>query len=127
MRAHAQVALLLGMVATSGTAQEVDIGTGAVLRGLEKVSGDVENITLKNGGTAEFGRLRIALGECRYPSGDPAADAFAFLTITPQDAEGPVFAGWMIASSPALNALEHPRYDVWVLRCQTAAPSEQTE
>jgi len=31
----------------------------------------------------------------------------------------PVFKGWMIASSPALNALDHPRYDVWVLRCIT--------
>jgi len=25
----------------------------------------------------------------------------------------------MIASSPALNALDHPRYDVWVMRCTT--------
>ena len=30
------------------------------------------------------------------------------------------FAGWMIADSPALNALDHPRYDVWVLRCITS-------
>ncbi|MGB0800115.1 MAG: DUF2155 domain-containing protein, partial [Planktomarina sp.] len=28
--------------------------------------------------------------------------------------------GWMVASSPALNALEHPRYDIWVLRCKTS-------
>ena len=28
-----------------------------------------------------------------------------------------LFSGWMLASSPALNALEHPVYDVWVLDC----------
>jgi hypothetical protein len=31
----------------------------------------------------------------------------------------PVFSGWMIASSPALSAMDHPRYDVWILRCDT--------
>jgi hypothetical protein len=30
-----------------------------------------------------------------------------------------IFAGWMFASSPALNALEHPVYDVWVIDCRT--------
>ena len=29
-----------------------------------------------------------------------------------------VVAGWMVASSPALSALEHPVYDVWVTDCQ---------
>ena len=35
-----------------------------------------------------------------------------------QDGER-LFDGWMIASSPALNALDHPRYDVWVIGCDT--------
>jgi hypothetical protein len=30
-----------------------------------------------------------------------------------------IFRGWMFASSPALNALEHPVYDVWVIDCKT--------
>ncbi|WDI32024.1 DUF2155 domain-containing protein [Hyphococcus flavus] len=30
-----------------------------------------------------------------------------------------IFRGWMFASSPALNALEHPVYDVWVIDCTT--------
>ena len=28
------------------------------------------------------------------------------------------FYGWMFASSPALSALDHPRYDIWVLKCR---------
>ena len=43
----------------------------------------------------------------------------------PEVLEGPqaegenIFRGWMFASSPALNALEHPVYDVWVIDCRT--------
>ena len=45
----------------------------------------------------------------------------------PEVLEGPqaegenIFRGWMFASSPALNALEHPVYDVWVIDCKTRA------
>ena len=35
-----------------------------------------------------------------------------------------VFSGWMFASSPALNALEHAVYDVWVIDCQTEAVTD---
>ncbi|MEM8579848.1 MAG: DUF2155 domain-containing protein, partial [Pseudomonadota bacterium] len=35
-----------------------------------------------------------------------------------------LFEGWMLASSPALMALDHPRYDVWVTACDL--PEEET-
>ena len=46
------------------------------------------------------------------------------ISISDAGVSTPVFAGWMVASSPALSALDHARYDVWVLRCVTpeAAP-----
>ena len=28
-----------------------------------------------------------------------------------------IFKGWMMSSSPALSAIEHPIYDVWLLKC----------
>ena len=65
-----------------------------------------------------FGGLSLTLKECRYPEDNPSGDAFAFLTIDEQGVE--IFSGWMIGSSPALNALDHQRYDVWVLRCKTS-------
>ncbi|MCZ4352992.1 DUF2155 domain-containing protein [Roseovarius aestuarii] len=99
--------------------QQVAIGTGAILRGLDKVSGEVTDMSLTPGARAAMGRITVELGQCRYPSGDPARDAFAFVTIWEEGRDAPEFSGWMIASSPALNALDHPRYDVWVLRCQT--------
>ena len=93
---------------------------GAVLRGLDKVTGDLTDLELKNGQTQTFGRLTVTLEECRFPVGNPSGDAYAYLVIRADDDSRPIFAGWMIASSPALNALDHPRYDVWVLRCATS-------
>ncbi len=114
-------ALITGLAGEPAWAQaEVDHGSGAVLRGLDKVDGHVTDIELKNGDVIDFGRLLVQLGECRYPAGDPAADAFAYLIIRDAETGAALFAGWMLASSPALNALEHPRYDIWVLRCKSA-------
>lgn len=98
----------------------VEQGSGAVLRGLDKVNASVEAIPLDTGETVAYGRLSVRLRECRYPAGDPAGDAFALLTIRARERDEALFSGWMVASSPALNALEHPRYDVWVLRCTTS-------
>ncbi len=100
-------------------AQAVD-GTGAVLRWLDKVSGESVDIELPVGEFRVQGRLTITLNACRYPQGSAPTDAYAHLTI--HDGlvtTGPVFAGWMVAASPALHALDHSRYDVWVIRCTT--------
>lgn len=93
---------------------------GAVLRGLDRVTGELTDLEMTNGQTLGFGRLSVTLGECRFPAGNPSGDAYAFLVIQAEGVSQPVFEGWMIASSPALNALDHARYDVWVLRCTTS-------
>lgn len=61
----------------------------------------------------------------------PAADEMSGIAPlpAPEVLEGPqaegdnIFRGWMFASSPALNALEHPVYDVWVIDCKTRVAS----
>lgn len=111
--------LCLLLAAQTAMAQEVSRGTGAILRGLDKVDGDVTDIELANGEVFQLGRLKVHLRECRFPVGNPSGDAYAFLTIAEDGGTAPLFEGWMVASSPALNALEHPRYDVWVMRCKT--------
>ncbi|MEP2716950.1 DUF2155 domain-containing protein [Pseudophaeobacter sp.] len=103
-------------------AQEpAEAGVSAVLRGLDKVNGHNSDVTVPVGGSAEIFGLIVTLSECRYPAANPTGDAFAFLTIRdPQNGEV-FFDGWMIASSPALSALDHARYDVWVIRCNSPA------
>ncbi|MBY6003645.1 DUF2155 domain-containing protein [Salipiger bermudensis] len=116
-----KLCLCLALLAAPLQAQEAtNTGTGAMLRGLDKITGRAYDISLRAGETAQFDRIEIALQECRYPEGDPAGDAFAFLTVREAGDAEPVFRGWMIASSPALNAMDHQRYDVWVLRCTTS-------
>lgn len=111
--------LCLSLSAPAGAQEQVEPGTGAVLRWLDKINGETQDIEMANATSRQQGSLRIELGECRYPIGNPSGDAYAFLTIHSENDARPVFSGWMIASSPALNPMEHPRYDVWVLRCLT--------
>ncbi|AZV77779.1 DUF2155 domain-containing protein [Parasedimentitalea marina] len=92
-------------------------GPGAILRGLDKVNGHTVDAELPVGGSAELFGLLVTLSDCRYPEDNPTGDAFAFLTIREPDTGIVQFEGWMIASSPALSALDHSRYDIWVLRC----------
>ena len=93
---------------------------GAALRGLDRMSGTVVDLSVRAGETVDLGRIEISLGECRYPEDNPTGEAYAWLTIRDPRLETVLFDGWMIASSPALNALDHARYDVWVIRCTTA-------
>ena len=117
---RALMALSLTVLAPAALSQEeAERGSGAILRALDKVSGQSEDIEVGNGGVVDFGRITIEMDECRFPVGNPAGDAFAHLTIRDQGGSEPRFRGWMIASSPALSALDHPRYDVWVIRCKT--------
>lgn len=95
-------------------------GQGARLKGLDKISGNVVDFELTNGQTAEIGRLDVLLGECRYPEDNPNGEAYAWIEVRDRLRDTDVFSGWMIASSPALSAMDHPRYDVWVIRCTTA-------
>jgi hypothetical protein len=109
--------LLLGLWAGSAVAQGFAESDAGILRWLDKLTGETADIELVLGQEAVSGRLSIRLDACRYPADNPASDAQAHLTIRDAGVEAPVFEGWMVASSPALSALDHPRYDVWVLRC----------
>lgn len=90
---------------------------GAVLRALDKSVGRTTDIDIARGQTVLLGRIAVRLVECRYPEDTPEAEAYAQIQVLDLDGVE-LFNGWMIASSPALVALEHPRYDVWVLRCR---------
>ena len=97
---------------------EVASGTIVTLRALDKVSGALADLEVPVGSSAAYQRITVEVLACRYPSENPASDAFAYLRLTDSAHQEPLFQGWMIASSPALNALDHPRYDIWVLACR---------
>lgn len=90
----------------------------AVMRGLDKLAGASQDIILTVGEVTQFGPLTITMHDCRYPRGNQNGDAFVSLSVIDNRTGKSAFDGWMIASSPALNAMDHPRYDVWAIRCK---------
>lgn len=120
MIGKALVFLLLsaGLAVAQDAPEGLASAQGAYLRGLDKIAAAASDITLSVGETVQYGSLTVRLDECRYPSDDPASNAYAFLDITDTTVGKQVFSGWMIAQNPALSALDHQRYDVWVLRCK---------
>ena len=92
--------------------------SGALMRGLDRLNGAVEDFEIGAGEVMIYERLKIELADCRLREG--SAEAHAYLRIW--DVRRPdevLFDGWMFAASPAFAALDHPRYDVWVLSCKT--------
>jgi hypothetical protein len=96
-------------------------GESARLRMLDKMNGQVETFDVAVGETVQKKRLIITLRTCRTPPTDEKEDAYAFLQIRDEREDYDRFDGWMLASSPALSALDHARYDVWVLSCSTVS------
>ena len=118
----------------------------AKLRALDKITGNSTDISARVGQSIDHGRLKVAVRACYQSSPQDAPEAAAFLEIystappkaqktpnpiadsnmhrgaQPIGENGLLFSGWMYASSPGLNALEHPTYDVWVISCSTSAP-----
>jgi hypothetical protein len=111
---------LPGALGAQGTSVPTGTAPGAVLRTLDKVTGSVIDIEMASGQTMGYGTLEITLSECRFPLSNPAGDAFAYITVLDASTRQDIFQGWMVASSPALMALDHARYDVWVLGCITS-------
>jgi hypothetical protein len=116
--------LLCMLLAGPAAAQDYTEAEGGILRWLDKLTSETGDMELVRGQSASFGRLVVQLDSCRYPTDNPVSDADAHLTIIDPAVDTPVFSGWMLASSPALSALDHPRYDVWVLRCMIPKAAE---
>lgn len=109
-----------GGPATSVSRPATRQGDRITLRALDRMLGRPTDLELVVGQTVLFGRIAIHVPECRFPAENPSSDAFAHLRVFDTGGNA-LFDGWMVASSPALSALEHPRYDVWVLRCASTS------
>jgi len=108
-------------LAQSGGSEGMQSMPMAVLQGLDKVTARVVTLNVPVGDTLTFGSLRITVRTCRKASPVEPPESAAFLEIQeahPDEAAEALFSGWMFASSPALSALEHPVYDVWVIDCK---------
>jgi len=101
----------------------------ATLRALEKVTARIQDLDVGLDETVVFKSLEITMRTCNKRPPEETPETTAFLEIVDNKPDGEpvsVFTGWMFASSPALNALEHPVYDVWVIDCKISDPAAGT-
>lgn len=99
---------------------------GAVLQGLDKVTARISTFEVPFDQLISFGSLTIQVRACHKTPPTEAPESTAFLEIDEsfeRAADQRLFSGWMFASSPAVSALEHPVYDVWVVDCIKASSS----
>jgi hypothetical protein len=96
-----------------------------VLRGLDKITGRATDIVAPIDKPVQFATLTITARTCYSTPPTEPPETTAFLHISekrPGQAAKQVFSGWMFASTPSINGMEHPLYDVWVITCKTNAP-----
>ena len=93
----------------------------AVFSGLDKITGRTITFDVAINETVQFGALQVTPRACysRPPTETSRTDAFVSVDeVTLQGDVRRIFTGWMFASSPGLNAVEHPIYDIWLSDCK---------
>lgn len=97
----------------------------AILQGLDKITARISPIYATLGLPTYFGSLEIVVRTCREtpPTEPPESAVFMEIRELPPNADRDrqpemLFSGWMFASSPAVSALEHAVYDIWVVDCE---------
>lgn len=96
----------------------------AILQGLDKITARIYTLQAPVNEPVRFGTLTVTVRTCRKRPPEYPPESAAYLEIVEQRPEqAPVqrFHGWMFASSPGLNPLEHPVYDVWLIDCRISS------
>ena len=103
----------------SAVSANIDMNT-AQMQALDKVTGQMSIINVPVGGEAKFGSFSVVVRSCQTTPPEDVPENYAFVDVADTDKEGKIsniFKGWMVSSSPSLNSVEHPVYDVWLPKC----------
>ena len=95
----------------------------ATFAGLDKITGRITRFDVYIDETVLFGALESTPRACynRAPT-ETQQPTSAVLEVDQRSLQGVskrIFTGWMFADSPALNAVDHAVYDVWLVECKT--------
>ncbi len=102
----------------------------AIIEAVDKVTAESVRFDAPLGKAIRYKGLIYMVKSCETSAPDESApDVIAYLQVrtTPTDGPSPapskqIFQGWMFASSPGLNPLQHPVYDAWVVACRNPLP-----
>ena len=120
-------AILLAGIANLG-ATEVPMNT-AIMQAMDKITGHVDLIEVPVNQEVLFGTFSILVRDCKTSAPEDTPENFAFVDIVDNisdNAKINIFKGWMVSSSPALNPVAHPVYDVWLLKCSNTSTNKKT-
>ena len=89
----------------------------AVVKIMNKDAGKVQQVVIPVNQEVQFEKIFVNVRSCKQTDPFQAEDFFAFLEISERD-KGQIFGGWMSRNEPGQNPLQHPDYDVWLVKCE---------
>ncbi|MDO9472982.1 MAG: DUF2155 domain-containing protein [Caulobacter sp.] len=108
-------------------------GGAAIIQAIDKVTAETLKFEAPVGQPIRYKTLIFTVRACETTAADEEQpDSAVYMTVDSQPKAAPgraappprqVFRGWMFASSPGLNPLQHPVYDAWLISCRAAAPA----
>ena len=114
-------AFLFALLCLGGVANATEISANtAIMQAMDKITGQVDLIEVPVNQEVLFGSFSILVRDCKTRAPEETPDNFAFVDIVDNisdEVRVNIFKGWMVSSSPALNPVAHPVYDVWLLKC----------
>lgn len=101
----------------------------AIVRVLNKQTGKVQDLNIPVGKAKIFENIIIRVRACygrpdnEIEENSLFAEIMEFKGVSSSRVNSvkvgkTIFSGWMFSSSISLNPVEHPVYDVWVLKCE---------
>jgi len=92
------------------------------LKALDKITAKTSSIRIAVGAKKFFGSLEIKALKCQLSEGKDTSDAVAYIQVKDLSAKDNnrvfLFNGWTFASSPTLQSIDHPIYDLWITSCE---------
>jgi hypothetical protein len=92
------------------------------LKALDKITAKTSDIRLLVGKKKFFGPLEIKALKCQFSDNSGFQDTVAYLQVKDLSVKDNdqvfLFNGWTFASSPTLQSIDHPVYDIWIIDCE---------
>ena len=92
------------------------------LKALDKITAKTSLIRLAVGDKKFFGSLEIKALKCQLSESNDTLDTVAYIQVKDLSSKDNnqvfLFNGWTFASSPTLQSIDHPVYDLWITSCE---------
>ena len=92
------------------------------IKALDKITAKTSSIKIAVGEKDFFGPLEIKALKCQLSENNDSPDTVAYLQVKDLSSKDNnqvfLFNGWTFASSPTLQSIDHPVYDLWITGCE---------